>query len=531
MRYFKSGSSPDILNLGYDYGANNNGQIQTVHSYTTPGVEDQTKSESFTYDAWSRLKTAQTLTVNANTPGTWSLQWGYDRLGNRLQQNLTGGNVSIGQPQFTIDPATNRITNSGFTYDAAGNMTHDAASAYTYDGANRLTQVGGGTAAYSYFGALRIKKVNGGATTVYVYSGSKPIVEYVNGTMSKEYIYSGSTLLATLAGSSTTYHHPDHLSSRAETDASGNPVRSFGHFPFGETWYETATDKGKFTSYERDSGTGETGLDYAMFRHFASGQGRFLSADLLAGNLLAPQSLNRFTYALNDPINLMDPLGLETPTFRITSHGCAEGGTKVVDSAGNFLYCDYGTGGGGGGYAPLIDPPPETITPVTIDEKRRKVICNSAVLKAIASAFLKAKQANGSGASNSGIQKEAGFAVGPSNLSGDSKINVVGGMGSEASGKMSIPITPGETEAIFHTHQDFNDGLPSTTQNNATRSSDNGDTRTAATFKIDVYVISPAGLSVAPPDVNVATGQGSFFVIQGSNFGDWFDALKKLCGK
>ncbi len=312
LRYFKSGSSPDILNLGYDYGANNNGQIQTVHSFTSPGAEDFTKSEKFTYDPLARLSAAQTTQVDS-TPGTWSLQWSFDRLGNRLSQTLVGGNVSIGQPNFVIDTATNRIINSGFTYDAAGNITHDATSAYTYDGANRLTQVGSGTAVYTYFGPLRIKKVNGGTATVYIYSGSKPIVEYVNGSSapSKEYIYAGTKLLATIAGSATTYHHPDHLSNRAETDASGNPVRSFGHFPHGETWYETgAGDKWKFTSYERDSGTGETGLDYAQNRYYNPGQGRFISPDPLGGHLEAPQSLNRYAYVMNDPHGT-DSTGLE----------------------------------------------------------------------------------------------------------------------------------------------------------------------------------------------------------------------------
>jgi hypothetical protein len=31
---------------------------------------------------------------------------------------------------------------------------------------------------------------------------------------------------------------------------------------------------------------------------------------LLGGGVGAPQSLNRYTYAVNDPVNLIDPLGL-----------------------------------------------------------------------------------------------------------------------------------------------------------------------------------------------------------------------------
>src|SRR5262249_17892346 len=47
LRYHKTGSSTDVLNLGYDYGSSNNGQIQAMHYYSTPGTEDLTKSENF----------------------------------------------------------------------------------------------------------------------------------------------------------------------------------------------------------------------------------------------------------------------------------------------------------------------------------------------------------------------------------------------------------------------------------------------------------------------------------------------------
>ena len=134
-------------------------------------------------------------------------------------------------------------------------MTHDATATYGYDGANRLIKINSTAAAYTYFGQSRIKKVAGSNTTRYIYSGMKPIAEYVGSTptLSAEYIYANSQLIATISGSTTTYHHPDHLSNRAESNSSGTRTRTYGHFPFGETWYETTpVDKWKFTSYERD---------------------------------------------------------------------------------------------------------------------------------------------------------------------------------------------------------------------------------------------------------------------------------------
>jgi RHS repeat-associated protein len=162
-------------------------------------------------------------------------------------------------------------------------------------------------------GLQRIKKVVGTSTTRYIYSGSNPIAEYLNGatTPSAEYIYAGSRLLVTVAGANTVYHHPDHLSNRAETDSSGALVRTYGQFPFGESWYETGTpNKWKFTSYERDSTTGETGLDYSQARYDSTSLGRFMSADLLGGGLATPRSLNRYAYVGGDPVNWTDTSGL-----------------------------------------------------------------------------------------------------------------------------------------------------------------------------------------------------------------------------
>jgi RHS repeat-associated protein len=229
-----------------------------------------------------------------------------------------------------------------------------------------LININTSAAVYSYFGPQRFKKVLGSTTTRYIYSGSKPIAEYTgttSPTLSTEYIYAGSQLLVTIAGSTTTYHHPDHLSNRAETNSSGTRTRTFGQLPFGDTWYETgAADKWKFTGYERDSGTGETGLDYANFRYYASGQGRFMSVDQLTGGLAAPQSLNRYAYTLNNPVNLVDPLGLDSsaPSMswqcvgNVCTYTMSGGSTTDVFGEGGL----FGGGGGSGGYyAPLLEGP------------------------------------------------------------------------------------------------------------------------------------------------------------------------------
>jgi RHS repeat-associated protein len=343
-----SAGTPDILNLSYDYGTTiNNGQIQTIHYFNASGIEDTTRSVSYTYDLWSRLVQAQTL--NQSSSASWTLQWAYDRLGNRLSQSGSGS-ANISQPNLVIDSATNRIISTGYQYDNAGNMIHDGMGSYTFDAVNRLLTAsnGAGTATYTYFGPLRIKKT-AGSTTVYIYSNGSPIAEYAAGSTApnptREYVNVGSTLLASIVGGIPTYYHPDHLSNRAETSAAGTVLRTLGNFPFGETWYDSSpAEKWKFSVYERDNGTGETGLDYAMFRSYESGLARFASADALRGDTNFPQSLNRYSYVTNDPVNMADPTGLKKQKICMLLDNGDESNFCV--GVENFLDDPFGREGG-----------------------------------------------------------------------------------------------------------------------------------------------------------------------------------------
>ena len=65
----------------------------------------------------------------------------------------------------------------------------------------------------------------------------------------------------------------------------------------------------RYTGKERDS---ESGNDYFGARYYASSMGRFMSPDPLlnSGRPDNPQSWNRYAYAFNNPLRVIDPTGL-----------------------------------------------------------------------------------------------------------------------------------------------------------------------------------------------------------------------------
>ena len=269
----------------------------------------------------------------------------YDRYGNRSDQNQTYGNPPMNH--VTIDAAHNRISGSPYAYDASGNMTNDGNNTLVYDGENRLVSATNGSSSgtYTYDGkGQRVQKVSGSTTTVTLFLGSQVMAEYVNGAApsspTNEYIYAGGQRIASIQSGTTNYWHSDNLSPRVRTDTNG-------HFPFGETWYSPTGAPYIFTTYYRDS---ESGNDYAQARYNINRLGRFSSPDPLGGDISDPQSLNRYPYVLNSPLNLVDPVGLsDCPDMKPT---CGDdwidlcNGSPGVDLFGGI------PGGGGCGAIP-----------------------------------------------------------------------------------------------------------------------------------------------------------------------------------
>jgi RHS repeat-associated protein len=130
-----------------------------------------------------------------------------------------------------------------------------------------------------------------------------------------DYVYMGGRLLGegpgtTISGNGLfTYELSDKLSERVSLDKYGSFLGRQAHLPFGEETGENGTqEKHHFTNYESDS---ESGTDYAVNRQDSQALGRFMQADPVGGSATDPQSLNRYSYAVGDPVNAYDPLGLD----------------------------------------------------------------------------------------------------------------------------------------------------------------------------------------------------------------------------
>jgi RHS repeat-associated protein len=125
------------------------------------------------------------------------------------------------------------------------------------------------------------------------------------------------------------------------TDDQGNVVNYYDYLPYGEkiaSKESVATNETTFGSKDDDD---LSGFVYMNARYYDPRLGRFLSADSLIPSIYRPQSLNRYSYVENDPVNFWDPSGhmpmrvelkkereaQSRAAFASVSGGCALSGT------------------------------------------------------------------------------------------------------------------------------------------------------------------------------------------------------------
>jgi RHS repeat-associated protein len=251
-------------------------------------------------------------------------------------------------PAVSADAATNRLVaaNGGLRYDATGNLIGDSVSGAgerVYDGQNRLTSAFDGVEtqriAYDANGRRIRRSVGRSDETWLVYGiDGELLAEYPRAGDAAaplvEYAYRNGDLITEVRGVDRRWFVKDHLgSTRMTVDGTGDlaGIQRIDYLPFGEELGEgnggrTAAQgyrpafaplnkpDQRFAGLARDD---ELGLDLGGARNYSPTLGRFTSTDpaLDSMSLRNPQTLNRYSYALNLPTRLIDPTG-EVPQDR-----------------------------------------------------------------------------------------------------------------------------------------------------------------------------------------------------------------------
>jgi len=313
-------SIPSVMGWNYKYHYFNENTGRVVYAQN---LNDPTLDRSYDYDHVGRAvhftsgSNARHHTGQGGTPlndGPYSQSYGFDVWGNRTSMEGWGG---IGRTE-TASYTNNR--RNGFTYDAAGNLTNDQGQTFTYDATGQQA-----TASYSgyllqqtYDGdRLRVKKVENGTTTYYLRStvlGGQIVAELSGaGAFTRGFVYLGGELLAVQQNNQVSWVHQDPVAkSKRVTDSAGNVVSTIELDPWGGDTNRSSNEAfqpRRFTTYDRDGNAS----DEAMHRRYNRWHSRFDQPDPYGGSydMTNPQSFNRFSYVLNDPVNFVDPSGLD----------------------------------------------------------------------------------------------------------------------------------------------------------------------------------------------------------------------------
>ncbi|KYG00646.1 hypothetical protein BE21_57205 [Sorangium cellulosum] len=283
----------------------------------------QTKTEYFFYDKLDRLRCSQfrdlprCLFVDTYAPN---------------------GNIDskVGIGTYEYDPdQPHAVVQAGdrfYGYDAVGNQISrpGATVSYTpFDKPETFTLDGGATIELDYDGDQnRIRKTTPDEVTLYVGDLYERVTRLAPGAgePSVEHRYSvlvngrQVALVTRAAGApgTTLYLHRDNLGSiDVITDTTGGVHERRSYQAWGKRrwpswesgapgWFGSSPVRQGFTGHEGD---GELGLINMRGRMYDPVIGRFLTPDPLVANPLSGQSLNPYSYVLNNPLAYVDPSG------------------------------------------------------------------------------------------------------------------------------------------------------------------------------------------------------------------------------
>jgi RHS repeat-associated protein len=348
-----------VLNGGTISGAltwNPNGSLQQ-QVITDPFNSADSQTCTYGADDLSRIASVNCTSGSTNV---WAQNFTYDAFGN-ITKTVPGSGTGISwNPGYSA--STNHYALGGTSYDANGDVLNDTFNKYTWDAEGKPLST-----AYSE---------GSGQTFTFVYDAFGHKVEYsINGTYESSYVTLGNIKFSAIGqtpgysefpapggaiisegGGGTGVNLADWLGTvRAFYSYTGGNLAGTppAHAPFGES-YLSSGNPSDFTGQQSDKVTTNTTY-YFPERQYRSSQGRWLSPDpagLAAVGPSNPQTWNRYGYVANQPLNLVDPLGLwgdcafYVQLYDENEHPSGIEGYFCGGNGGN------GGAGGGGGAAP-----------------------------------------------------------------------------------------------------------------------------------------------------------------------------------